>query len=292
MPRAQGATSLVPPSAARARALAVLLTAIALAACGRDGDAAHAPRAAAGASAPAANGGGASAAAILDAPLAGSTAGLTWSEMVTGGAGADDRLPMIVAVHGLGGSPDDIARLFDGFPARARVILPRGALPFHGGFAWWLPDASHPSLDGDAAARGIATAAHDLASLVAVIVKQRPTIGAPILTGFSQGGALTYAVAAHHPEVVSAAYPLSGWLPPALRSPIPASSPRPRVDAFHGTSDARVPFAEGRDTLAALTGAGYRAELHGVEGAAHTITAAEREQLLVSWAASVEAMAR
>jgi hypothetical protein len=58
---------------------------------------------------------------------------------VTAGADAHARLPMIVAVHGLGDRPEDFATLFDALPFAARVVALRGVTPYGDGFTWFPP---------------------------------------------------------------------------------------------------------------------------------------------------------
>ena len=229
-------------------------------------------------SAPTAASENAAAAETPDAPLHGTSAGIEWIEIVTGGARPSDPLPMIVGAHGLGGRPADFLKVFDDFNARTRIVLVQGLMPYHDGFAWWVP-GNGDGLDGEATAKGIAAAADQLALALAALVHERPTIGAPVLTGFSQGGALSFAVAVRHPEAIVAAYPMSGWLPPALRSPSATASARPPILAFHGTADGRVPIAESRETVAALVAAGYRAELRQFDGMDHAMSREERGEL-------------
>jgi phospholipase/carboxylesterase len=47
-------------------------------------------------------------------------------EHMTGGARPDERVPMIVALHPMGGDPADLLQLLRRYRRRARVILPYG----------------------------------------------------------------------------------------------------------------------------------------------------------------------
>ena len=88
---------------------------------------------------------------------------------------------------------------------------------------------------------------------------------------------MSYCIAARHPDVVSASLPMSGWLPPGLRNP--GAAARPPVFAFHGTTDDRVPFADGKAAAAWLTSAGYKVEFKELPGQAHAVSNEEKTEL-------------
>jgi phospholipase/carboxylesterase len=198
-------------------------------------------------------------------------------ERVTGGAGDEDTLPMIVAIHGLGDRPESFAGLFEGFPGRARIILPYGE-PWQSGFAWWRPAGA--SLDPDRVASGSERAAHRLAAMIDELAKARPTAGKPLVTGFSQGGMVSFALAVLHPEVIGEAFPVSGLLAPALwPSSWPAGKATPPIFALHGTADPRVPIDLARKSVARLRELGFNAELQEYVDVGHTVIAEMRRDL-------------
>jgi phospholipase/carboxylesterase len=57
-------------------------------------------------------------------------------ERMTGGARPDERVPMIVALHPMGGDPADFLQLLRQYRRRARLILPYGH-PSGGMFLWY-----------------------------------------------------------------------------------------------------------------------------------------------------------
>ena len=223
----------------------------------------------------------------------GTAAGLEWTELVTGGAGPNDRLPMIVGMHGLGDSPARFGELYGSFPGRARVVLLRGITPWHGGFAWWVPTRDD-TITSAHTADGIANAADQVAAAITEIESQKPTMGKPIVTGFSQGGALSFAVAIRHPALVSSAYPMSGWLPASLRVSNAAltASGLPPILAFHGSDDDRVPLHESEETVAGLAALGFHAELRTLPGVAHSVSSPERNELYQHLEADITALGR
>jgi phospholipase/carboxylesterase len=206
-------------------------------------------------------------------------AGLAYREVVLATADPEQPLPMIVAIHGLGDGPDNFQHLLDGFAEPVRVILPRGldTVP-EGGWSWFPIRARDP--DVEALATGIRGAADRIASGVAALQQSRPTVGKPIIMGFSQGGMLTFALAVHHPEVVGHAVAVAGWLPPPLWPTAPGKAVRyPPLLALHGTADVAMPFPPTQQAVQALVALGIAAELVSYEGAGHMIPDLMRRDL-------------
>lgn len=224
-------------------------------------------------------------AALAPAPPGARTAAeVHYLERVTGGATAEEALPLVIAIHGYGGRPEIYAGIFEGFSGRARFIFPYGE-PHGGGFAWfpgslrWNPDAI---------AAGTERASHRLAAMIAALASSRPTRGRPIVTGFSQGGMLSYALPILHPESVGAAFPVSGLLtPPHWPSTWAAGKSQARIEAFHGDADPVVPIAVDRQGVARLRAVGFQVELHEYPGVVHTVTPEMRRDLHAAIGAAV-----
>lgn len=208
----------------------------------------------------------------------GEIAGVRYLEHMTGGARPDDRVPMIVALHPMGGDPADFLQQLMLYRRRARLILPYGH-PSGGVYIWF------DSVREDVAAPVVTQEADRLVAALIALVAIRPTVGKPLVTGFSQGGIMTFALAVTHPEVLAAAFPISGRLPPSLypssalsSHPHPASLPP--VTAFHGAADFAVPTHGARASIAELRRAGYTAELREYDGVAHDISGEEEAEIL------------
>lgn len=199
---------------------------------------------------------------------------LRYLERCLGGADPREPLPMVVMIHGLGDRPrHDWFGAADAVTTPMRLIMPQAPTPHHGGFAWF------PFRVGDneprALARGIAAAADELARSIALLRARRPTVGRPIVAGFSQGGMLSYALALRHPELIELSHPIAGLLPEPLW---PANGPSgkrfPRIAAMHGDADRIVPIEPARRLHAHLRDLGYEAELREFAGVAHHMTPA------------------
>lgn len=190
--------------------------------------------------------------------------------------GATATSPLVIALHGMGGSPERFARLWADYPATVEIALPRGPYADGDGFAWF---AWPPGLDDDALADAIAAAEARLWPELVALAHGRPLV----ICGFSQGGVLAYAIAARHPDRVTAAFPISGRLPDRL-----ARAPAAPIYALHGAADEIIEVARARQTVAAFRAAGATAELHEFPATGHTISAAMRDELF----ARVGAIAR
>jgi phospholipase/carboxylesterase len=204
---------------------------------------------------------------------------LRYLEIVLGGD-ADDTLPMVVVIHGLGDSPGrhwlDLVQL----DAPLRLIMPEAPTPYLDGFSWFTYRAATAS--PERLARGIARAEAQLAVALERLVRGRPTRGRPLVTGYSQGGMLSFALALAHPERIEIAVPISGMLPAPLWPKTRPSGRFPSIVALHGAADERVPYAltaRLRDHLQAL---GYPVTLHTYEGVAHSISDEMRAQVIAA----------
>jgi phospholipase/carboxylesterase len=208
-------------------------------------------------------------------PTAGS---IHYVERILGDAEPDEALPMIVAIHGLGDDPENFAHLFDAFPERARLILPRGIDEYaDGGWSWFPIRAGDRNVE--ALAGGIKTSADRLAEALAVLEKARPTRGTPIVTGFSQGGMLAFTLAVHHPNVTGSAVPVGGWLPPPLWPEKKANLPYPAIVALHGTADTAVRYETTRESIDHLNKVGIAVELKSYDGVPHALSTEIRRDL-------------
>lgn len=195
---------------------------------------------------------------------------LGFVEITTAGAPASARLPTILAIHGLGDTPESFAEIFRGFPVPARVIAPRAPTPWGEGFAWMTTRVR----DGQEAelAREVDASAARLVALMERVAARRDVQGPLLVTGFSQGGILTYAVTLARPDLVRAAFPLAGLLPESRLPSLPRARPdAPSILAFHGEADVVVPYARDVALVNALHGRGHVVTLRSYPGVRHVL---------------------
>jgi phospholipase/carboxylesterase len=206
----------------------------------------------------------------------GEAAGVRFIELLTGGAKPGERLPLVVAIHGLGDRPEAFAPLFAGLPAKARVIVPFGLEPWSSGFSWFELSSG----DQEKLARGTKHASDRLAAMIEELSRRRPTEGKAIATGFSQGGMLSFTLAVLHPEAVRAAVPVSGMLAkPLWPTAWPIGMAMPVVHALHGDADERVPVQAARAAVKRLAEGGLSADLREYAGVGHTVSPEMRADL-------------
>ena len=203
---------------------------------------------------------------------------IRYVELITGGAMPEAELPMVIALHGRGDRPERFAQLLRGFDRPARVVLPVGIIPATGGFAWFKIRARDRDVEGFV--DGVTAAADRLAEFIDVITVERPTAGKPVLTGFSQGGIVSFAIATRHPEKIAAAYPIGGWLPPALWPEAgPPDVAAPPIIALHGDADRVLPVAPTRRAVSKLQALGFPVVLREYQDVPHEITVEMRRLL-------------
>jgi phospholipase/carboxylesterase len=178
---------------------------------------------------------------------------------------------MLIALHGLGDSPEAFLELFADLDVRARVIAVRAPDPYSVGTSWFPID------DPKLAPKAIVARAAQLAAFADEVARSRPTVGRPIITGFSQGGILSFAAAAYHAEHFAAALPIAGSLLESL--------PRYRkarkgfvVHAFHGRDDTRILYNGAERTVTRLKAVGTVTTLTGFAGLGHSISPAMYER--------------
>ncbi len=196
---------------------------------------------------------------------------LEYLEYLSAGADKKEKLPVVVAIHGLGDSPGNFISLYETLSIEARIIAPRAPTAYGPGFSWFfisIPYRSNKSLG-----EGIGAAADLIGNLLDWLSVNVPMKGKPVVTGFSQGGMVSFAVAVRHPEKIRAAIPVSGAIPQTLidgKSPgVTKSVP---IRALHGDADNMVPIEPARKTVKLLREKGWDVELKEYPGTGHTIS--------------------
>ena len=198
-------------------------------------------------------------------PISQHTMDLSALELRTGPSTAATEV-VVVALHGLGDRPERFGLVFESLSTPARLLLPAAPHPYSSGYSWFTADPSNA-----------AAFAAELASQADAIAEK--LVGRPVVTGFSQGGMLAFAIAARHPDRISAAYPVGGLLPPAL---IPEHAPlggAPTIVALHGAADTRVEHAAALATVEGLSAAGFDASIRSYPDVGHTISDEMRADL-------------
>jgi phospholipase/carboxylesterase len=185
--------------------------------------------------------------------------------------GATESSPLVIGLHGRGGTPENFAQSLYDYPGAIEIALPQAPLPVGGGSAWF---GAPTSGDDDRLTKALDAADQRLWPVITALAQGRKVI----VTGFSQGGFLTYVLAARHPDVVAYAFPISGASPHGLY-PRDHAKTAP-VYALHGIEDDVVPIDDDRATIAAFREDGAVAELHEFPGTRHQMPPPLRADLL------------
>ena len=162
--------------------------------------------------------------------------------------------PTVLALHGWGASATDLLGLAP-YLARGRflVLCPQGPIEVPlgpmVGYGWFPLIAGAPP-DAAAFAAGV-----DQATRFLDVALQRYPVdkNKVIALGFSQGGAVAYALALAQPERFAGLVALSSWLPERLAQTLPV---RPRAQlstlVHHGTRDDMIQVERGRESVETL----------------------------------------
>lgn len=199
----------------------------------------------------------------------------------------DGVLPLVVAVHGYGDRPESLREMVDHCALPVRVVAPQGPIPLgegpDAGFAWFALGTG-PN-DEHFRAETVSRAADGLASEIERAKQEQPTERV-VLTGFSQGGVLAFAVALLHPETVTVAIPIAGGLPPVL-IPEPLPPAGPPIHALHGERDTVIPMGPTRELVDRLAAAGWTADLTVFPDTAHALPPPMHEAFCRTLAAAI-----
>jgi len=192
-------------------------------------------------------------------------AGYDYIEFATGGASLQEQLPIIFFLHCRGCRPKGLKKFLEGISARARVVMPSGNAA-DSQYAMWI-DLKARTPDQAGLAIQMGDEAKRLARFIEEANRCLMGVGDPVVTGHSQGGMMTFAVAAEAPGLMKAAVPASGWLPVDL-------CPRalPPTTAVHGMDDRTVDYSRTADFVSRASGAGLPIELLPISDHAHGLS--------------------
>ena len=207
--------------------------------------------------------------------------GLESIEVVTGGASPSEPLPLVIALHGSGDTPENFSKFFDGFDQKARFIFPRGPHKLEKGQGW-IPSPSSNAMSN----LSVQGSADKIAALVDEIEASKTTKGKTLVTGYSQGGLIAFVVAARQPERVDAVVTVNASLP---RFTWPGEERfygnRPVVRAFNGADDELPTAIEVQRCIVKLRMLKLDAVVRLYEKTGHSITPAVKADLwaMLSW---------
>jgi phospholipase/carboxylesterase len=198
------------------------------------------------------------------------TPSLEYVEFITGGGDGSGMLPLIIAVHGMGDRPENFIRIFHELKVPARVVAPRAPHPYGRGFSWFQP--LKRSATRAEWGRGITDQAKKIDALIKRLKKKHGVVPYTVITGFSQGGMLSYALAVHHSDAAELVVPMGGYLPSPLKSWKKKPDEKlPMIRALHGRADNIIDFKSAQATVRWLKKRGVDVALRGFPRVRHRI---------------------
>lgn len=212
----------------------------------------------------------------------GVVAGVRYLERMRGGASPTERMPMVLVLHSLGGTPEGYAGGMGGI-GRARLILPEGEFDRDNGKSWF-GKGLHAVVDGGNKPEDLAiwkSAGDRLARFIDAITHCRPTIGKPIATGSSQGGEASLLLANDHRRKIHGAVSINGDMP----GPLWHRRMAPTV-MVNGTGDTTVPFDWAEEHAQEMIDRGAPLTFVSMDSSGHAITSEQSK----AWIAAVRAM--
>jgi phospholipase/carboxylesterase len=178
----------------------------------------------------------------------------------------------IIWLHGLGADGNDFVPIVPqlGLPPDVGVRFvfphaPQRPITINGGYvmrAWYDIEG----LDGER--RADEAGILDSATAIRRLIERENTRGVPceriVLAGFSQGGAMAYAVGLSYPQRLAGIVALSAYIPAptTLEASLSAANRSTPVFAAHGIDDDILPVAMGEQARAALEKLGFTIEWH------------------------------
>ncbi|MCC6451525.1 MAG: dienelactone hydrolase family protein [Acidobacteria bacterium] len=210
-----------------------------------------------------------------------SLAGFSYKELVENATLDAKGLPLIIALHWSGSSPEEFAGYISGNKGPVRILLLKGryAHPRGGNSFYVTNPVRYYDMSADEKLANLKKEATALSVFIKAATKQYKPRGKPIITGASQGGDLSYAMAMLYPRLIAASFPMLATFDERI---LPKYLPRqaPPIYVLHGTADKIVPLSTAEGHVKALKCVGFTVDLKSYEGVGHDISEGMKADLL------------
>jgi phospholipase/carboxylesterase len=212
--------------------------------------------------------------------------GLKYLTVLPDGYDPETPYPLVIMLHGFGANMHDLASLAPAInPTGYVYAFPNAPIPFNlgqgpAGFGWMTPR-------GGSTPEEVARSEALLDDFFQdVLEKFKVPAGNALLSGFSQGGGMTYRCGLGRADTFAGLAALSATLPEAaeLDPRLPTKRNQP-IFVAHGSHDQMIAESTAHAAKEYLEGAGYKPEFH-VYDMGHEISG-EVLADLVPWMASV-----
>jgi len=161
-------------------------------------------------------------------------------------------------MHGLGYSPDDV--LNDEYPLLTNqdsyILLPQGSIRHHNGFSWYDRNSEKFIVHLEESESMVISATQ-------YIMKNYNIDSSRIvLSGFSQGGRLSFYIGFKNPKLFSEIAPIGGVYMEDILDAYIDNIGDMKVSIYHGTQDDRSPFENIEKAYKELKAKGVNVSLH------------------------------
>jgi predicted esterase len=182
--------------------------------------------------------------------------------------------PIALFVHWMSGNANSMRVIFDGVRRPLRAVSLQGRYPSGdplGGYSWHPDEVAFYNRSEAEQAVSIRSQADHIATFLRDLKQQYPA-QKTVVSGMSQGGDLTLALAAYYPDLLDFAIPVAGRLSAPMRPTAIGPARMPRVIMKSGVEDPIVSIASAREVCAWLQSVGYDAELMEYANTGHTLS--------------------
>jgi phospholipase/carboxylesterase len=179
---------------------------------------------------------------------------------------------LLILLHGWTGDENSMWIFARRVPPESAVISPRGPFKIaETGYSW---RANHPGLDGLPIFDDFRASAEALVSFIDGWASEKEMNFAQFdLIGFSQGAAISYAMALLYPARVRSVAALSGFIPGGAETLIDKGLLKDKpVYISHGRQDDKIPVQSARDSIELLIRGGAKVAYCETDGG-HKVSA-------------------
>jgi phospholipase/carboxylesterase len=191
------------------------------------------------------------------------------------------RPPVIIFLHGYGSDERDLFELRNSIPKSFLVLSVRAPYPLaHGGYEWYESVKGHDGKKEQL--KNSRTLINKF--ITQAVAKYNADAKEVYLAGFSQGAIMCYETGLTTPETIKGIAVLSGMIFPSLKPLVNNNAELKKLKIFagHGTTDDRIPFADGKSACNYLQSIGLLPEFHAYTSMAHAISNEEMKDV-VKW---------
>lgn len=132
-------------------------------------------------------------------------AGFKYEEIIKGKPIGNKRLPLVVAFHYSGGTPQESFENYDSLQAPVRIIVVKGNYKKRSGYSYYPPD--YYTRDSIIQIKIAKQTTDSIANFIKEIITRYKV--KPVVSGISQGGDITFLLAVYYPRLIKASLPFA-----------------------------------------------------------------------------------